>query len=332
MERRARLGEFRPAGRARRRLAPGTSAVRFLGELIGGQIGLATPLVFVFCVAGVVAARGGRGATRDPAWTLLAALTLPPVLLFVQHALGDRVQGNWPAIIYPAAAIAAGGSAGAVWQRLCAPGRGAGLRDHAAGLSAGEPSALLPLPVAPRPDRAAAGRLGRPGGRGRRGPAGGRRRVRRGRPVRRRRRTGARAAGGRRGGRRRGPLGHVRPAARRHRRPDRHPGAQRAPWPAGRSTPPGRARRRSAGSRGVADAERSRLFRSTAWSRATGAAAVRSATRPEPSYRRPVGGQQQERRTAALLRHSGFSASSAASASGSSSRTRRSPASSSPFT
>nr|WP_294549328.1 glycosyltransferase family 39 protein [uncultured Rhodopila sp.] len=84
-------------------------ALGFLAELIGGQIGLATPLVFALCMMGLAAAvrRGWRG--RDPAWSLLAALSLPPVLVFLQHATGGRVQGNWPAIIYPALAIAAGG-------------------------------------------------------------------------------------------------------------------------------------------------------------------------------------------------------------------------------
>ena len=83
-------------------------AVGFLSELIGGQIGLATPLVFGLCMAGLwVAVRRARFG-RDPAWSLLAALSLPPVLVFLQHATGGRVQGNWPAIIYPALAIAAG--------------------------------------------------------------------------------------------------------------------------------------------------------------------------------------------------------------------------------
>lgn len=84
-------------------------AARFLAELIGGQIGLATPLVWGLCMAGLIVAvrRGWR--SRDPGWSLLVALSLPPILVFVQHAFGDRVQGNWPAIIYPALAVAAGG-------------------------------------------------------------------------------------------------------------------------------------------------------------------------------------------------------------------------------
>jgi 4-amino-4-deoxy-L-arabinose transferase-like glycosyltransferase len=84
-------------------------ALGFLGELIGGQVGLATPLVWGLCMAGLAVAVRRVWRDRDPAWSLLAALSLPPVLVFLQHATGGRVQGNWPAIIYPALAIAAGG-------------------------------------------------------------------------------------------------------------------------------------------------------------------------------------------------------------------------------
>jgi len=99
-------------------------ALQYVGELIAGQIGLATPLVAVLCGAGVVLAmrqtcRRDPGR-RDPAWTLLAAFTVLPSLVFLQHALGDRVQANWPAIVYPAAAIAAAGLGGR-WRRWFAP-------------------------------------------------------------------------------------------------------------------------------------------------------------------------------------------------------------------
>ena len=98
--------------------APGR-ALTFLGELLGGQVGLATPLVFALCVAGAVAA--ARRA-RDPAWALLAALTVPGAAVFVQHAVGDRVQGNWPAVLYPAACVAAAGLGGRLWRPAAALG------------------------------------------------------------------------------------------------------------------------------------------------------------------------------------------------------------------
>lgn len=102
-------------------------AVQFLGELAGGQVGLATPLVFVLFVVGVGWAARLGWQLRDPAWSLLAALTLPGAALFAQHALGDRVQGNWPAILYPAAALAAAGLDGPRWLRLRWPAVGLGL-------------------------------------------------------------------------------------------------------------------------------------------------------------------------------------------------------------
>ncbi len=102
-------------------------AGRFLGELIVGQIGLATPLVFLLCVGGVVLAVRLAWRRRDPAWMLLAALTVPPILVFVEHALGDRVQANWPAIIYPAAVVAACGLDARFWQRLRRPAVALGL-------------------------------------------------------------------------------------------------------------------------------------------------------------------------------------------------------------
>jgi 4-amino-4-deoxy-L-arabinose transferase-like glycosyltransferase len=94
-----RVGNWHPA-----------RAVNFLAELVGGQIGLATPLVWMLCMIGLVVAIRRAGWGRDQGWSLLVALSLPPALVFVQHATGDRVQGNWPAIIYPALAVAVGGA------------------------------------------------------------------------------------------------------------------------------------------------------------------------------------------------------------------------------
>ncbi len=83
-------------------------ATQFLAELLGGQVGLATPLLALLFAAGMLAAVRATWR-RDPAWTLLAAASAVPALVFVQHALGDRVQANWPSVCYPAAAIAAAG-------------------------------------------------------------------------------------------------------------------------------------------------------------------------------------------------------------------------------
>jgi 4-amino-4-deoxy-L-arabinose transferase-like glycosyltransferase len=102
-------------------------AGQFLAELVGGQIGLATPLVFLLFVAGAGWAARRTWQDRNPACALLAALTLPGAALFVQHAFGDRVQGNWPAILYPATAVAAAGLDSLRWRRLRWPAVALGL-------------------------------------------------------------------------------------------------------------------------------------------------------------------------------------------------------------
>lgn len=122
-------------------------APQFLGELIGGQLGLATPVIAVLCAAGMVLA-ARRLRDRAPAWSLLAALSVLPSLLFLEHALGDRVQANWPAVIYPAAAIAAAGLAPG-WRRAALPGIALGL---ALTLFAWTQATLAPLALPMRLD------------------------------------------------------------------------------------------------------------------------------------------------------------------------------------
>ena len=104
-----RTGDWRPA-----------QAFSHIAELLGSQLGLATPGVAILCAAGVyLAARRWRQGS-SPA--LLAALTLPGVLVFLQHALGDRVQANWPAILFPAACIAAACYVPRFWRPAAALG------------------------------------------------------------------------------------------------------------------------------------------------------------------------------------------------------------------
>lgn len=95
-------------------------ALQYLGELVAGQAGLATPLVFLLCVVGVAAAVAAS-RRADPPARLIVALTLPGAALFLWQATGSRVQGNWPTILYPAAAIAAVALAGPRWQRWRGP-------------------------------------------------------------------------------------------------------------------------------------------------------------------------------------------------------------------
>ncbi|MFH5926941.1 glycosyltransferase family 39 protein [Roseomonas xinghualingensis] len=90
--------------------------LRFLGELVGGQLAIASPVLLVLCTVGAVTAATVWARRRDSAAGLLAALTLPAALIFLWQATGSRVQGNWPAILYPAASIAAAAFTARRWQ------------------------------------------------------------------------------------------------------------------------------------------------------------------------------------------------------------------------
>ncbi len=95
-------------------------AVQFQGELLGGQLGLATPGIAVLCAVGVGLALRGTWR-REPGWVLLAGLSAVPAVVFVVQAMGARVQANWPGILYPAACIAAAGLGGR-WPGWVRPG------------------------------------------------------------------------------------------------------------------------------------------------------------------------------------------------------------------
>ena len=123
-----RTGDWHPA-----------DALRFIGELLGSQLGLGTPLVAVLCAVGVWAA--ARRWRQGAAPALLAALTVPGALVFLQHALGDRVQANWPAILFPAACIAAAAYAPRFWRPAAGVGFAIGALVY---LQAA--TAMLPLP------------------------------------------------------------------------------------------------------------------------------------------------------------------------------------------
>ena len=122
--------------------------VQFLTELAAGQIGLATPILAVLFASGVVAAirRAGHG---EPGPALLAGLVVPAGLVFAEHALGDRVQANWPSVMYPALAIAAA-SLGGRWVAWRRPGIALGLTLTAAvWVQAVAAPAALPMAVDP---------------------------------------------------------------------------------------------------------------------------------------------------------------------------------------
>ena len=76
---------------------------KFIAEFIASQIGLTTPAVFVLVVLGLALKPPGGPAPR----LLLACLILPLMGLFLAQSTHERVQGNWPMVVYPVMAIAA---------------------------------------------------------------------------------------------------------------------------------------------------------------------------------------------------------------------------------
>jgi len=87
---------------------------QYLPEFVISQLVLINPLIFIFVVSGVMAWWKARGDSR---LTLLIALPLPLLAYMLLHVFHDRIQGNWPAPVYPglillAAVAAEGGKPG----------------------------------------------------------------------------------------------------------------------------------------------------------------------------------------------------------------------------
>ena len=135
-----------------------------LGEYLGVQAAVVSPLLFAALVAGIAAA-GGRGLRERQPGALLLFWTSGPVLLFFLFwSLGAKIQGNWPAPAYLTAAIAA-----AAWgaERLEGRQRRAGRRQKAL-LLFGAASIILGIAVQagamwPRPVHALGASLSRLG-------------------------------------------------------------------------------------------------------------------------------------------------------------------------
>lgn len=71
-----------------------------LGDMIGGQAGLVSPILFVLC--GIAVVRGLRRTSSDAAF-VLAAIAAFTFLFFCYSATRQRVEANWPAPAYVAA-------------------------------------------------------------------------------------------------------------------------------------------------------------------------------------------------------------------------------------
>ncbi len=123
-------------------------AAQFLAELVVSQIGLATPIVFGLIAFGIWRLVG----RRDDAARLLLWLSLLPAAVFLEHVLSDRVQSNWPAVIFPPACLAAAGLPAGILRIWLKPALASGLALTAL-VYAQALTGVFPIP--PRADPAA---------------------------------------------------------------------------------------------------------------------------------------------------------------------------------
>ncbi|HEU4994607.1 MAG TPA: glycosyltransferase family 39 protein [Gemmatimonadaceae bacterium] len=91
------------------------SIVRRELDLIGGQLGIVTPILFAMC--GVAVVRALRSSQSGPAAVLAAVATLV-FCFFFYSATRRRVEPNWPALAYvPAVALLAAYAGTRSWNR-----------------------------------------------------------------------------------------------------------------------------------------------------------------------------------------------------------------------
>jgi 4-amino-4-deoxy-L-arabinose transferase-like glycosyltransferase len=96
-------------------------APRYLLEFLGAQALLFNPLTAALALFAIARPRGAASAPTR----LLLATVAPALGYFALHSLHDRVQGNWPAPLYPALALlAARALRGMRWAPPAAAGLG----------------------------------------------------------------------------------------------------------------------------------------------------------------------------------------------------------------
>jgi hypothetical protein len=89
-----------------------------LSRFLGSQIGLVTPLIFVFCLYGMVWSLLTGWRRNRPSWFLLGTTSFPILLFFIWHTRSGVVQAHWAGPAYLSGLMAAvGGWTAAGMQR-----------------------------------------------------------------------------------------------------------------------------------------------------------------------------------------------------------------------
>lgn len=99
------------------RAVPGGFTLKYLAEFVGAVVGLLNPLVALLAVAGF-AELSGRMRRGGEKAALIVLGVVPFLAYLVFHSFHARVQGNWPAPLFPAFAMMAGVAAAELPQAL----------------------------------------------------------------------------------------------------------------------------------------------------------------------------------------------------------------------
>ena len=100
----------------------GGSAIGRVLEMIGGQLGLVSPILFVMIAIAVIDAAKSAAPGHD---RVLGAIAFFVFVFFMYSATRSRVEANWPAIAYvPAVALLAAHSVTRRWERWLRAGLG----------------------------------------------------------------------------------------------------------------------------------------------------------------------------------------------------------------
>jgi 4-amino-4-deoxy-L-arabinose transferase-like glycosyltransferase len=111
------LSFFKQGGRT---AAPFQPSFSTFADFLGGQAGLATPLIGIAIAIGLVLMAKEALTRRSEPGVLLAALGLPFLAYLTFYSIGGDVEGNWTVIIAPPGLAAAAMAFGARWDSTLA--------------------------------------------------------------------------------------------------------------------------------------------------------------------------------------------------------------------